>query len=77
MTFRRKVTSLRHVGGDFNVLRQDEHVEVGQRTQAQIRGFREAVDECGLCDLWYVGEAGLLRKKLQEVAIRESGWTGP
>lgn len=51
--------------GDFNeVLRQDEHVEAGQRTQAQIRGFREAVDECSSCDLGYVGRSWTFEKKV-------------
>jgi hypothetical protein len=42
--------------GDFNeVLRVDEHVGIGQRSQAQIQGFRDAVDMCELIDLGFKG----------------------
>jgi exonuclease III len=37
--------------GDFNeVLHQSEHEGVQERNLAQIAGFREMVDVCGLCD---------------------------
>jgi hypothetical protein len=44
--------------GDFNeVLHQSEHVGVKERTRAQISGFREMVDVCGLSDLGYEGRS--------------------
>ena len=40
--------------GDFNeVLHVEEHNGIGQRSQAQIQGFRDAVDICGLIDIGY------------------------
>ena len=42
--------------GDFNeVLRHDEHDDIGTRSQAQIQGFRDAADVCGLVDLSFKG----------------------
>jgi hypothetical protein len=44
--------------GDFNeVLHQSEHVEVQERSLAQIAGFQEMVDVCGLRDLGYEGRS--------------------
>jgi hypothetical protein len=49
--------------GDFNeVLRQEEHEGVGQRTKAHMDGFRDAVDVCGLQDLGYVGRTWTFEK---------------
>ena len=40
--------------GDFNeVLHIHEHDGEGARSQAQIDGFREAIDTCGLSDIGY------------------------
>ena len=40
--------------GDFNeVLMHDEHEGIGNRSQAQIQDFRDAVDICGLVDLGF------------------------
>jgi hypothetical protein len=52
--------------GDFNeVLRSDEHMGIGQRTQApQMDGFRDAVDVCGLIDLGYGGRNWTFEKKV-------------
>jgi exonuclease III len=51
--------------GDFNeVLRQEEHVGIGQRTQAQMDGFRDAIDVCGLRDLGYIGRSWTFEKKV-------------
>jgi hypothetical protein len=51
--------------GDFNeVLRQEEHDGIGQRTQAQIEGFRDAIDVCGLRDLGYTGRRWTFEKKV-------------
>jgi endonuclease/exonuclease/phosphatase family metal-dependent hydrolase len=51
--------------GDFNeVLRQEEHEGVGQRTKAHMDGFRDAVDVCGLQDLGYVGRAWTFEERV-------------
>lgn len=51
--------------GDFNeVLRQDEHDGIGQRCQAQMQGFRDAVDVCGLIDLGFQGRKWTFEKKV-------------
>jgi exonuclease III len=51
--------------GDFNeVLNQSEHVSVRERSQAQIAGFREMADVCGLCDLGYEGYSWTFEKKV-------------
>jgi exonuclease III len=43
--------------GDFNeVLHRSEHVGVQERSLAQIKGFREMVDVCGLRDLGFQGD---------------------
>lgn len=50
---------------DFNeVLRYDEHDGIGQRSQTQINGFRDAVDVCGLVDLGYQGRKWTFEKKV-------------
>jgi hypothetical protein len=47
--------------GDFNeVLHQSEHVGVQERSHAQIDGFREMVDVCGLYDLGFEGRSWTL-----------------
>ena len=44
--------------GDFNeVLYQSEHIGVQERSRAQIEGFREMVDVCGLNDLGFEGRS--------------------
>ena len=51
--------------GDFNeVLRHDEHVGIGNRSQAQIQGFRDVVDVCGLVDLGYKGTRWTFEKRV-------------
>jgi hypothetical protein len=43
---------------DFNeVLLRLEHVGVQERSSAQIAGFREMADVCGLSDVGYVGRS--------------------
>jgi hypothetical protein len=50
--------------GDFNeVLRPDEHEGIGHRSQAQIQGFRDAVDICELIDLGFKGHFWTWEKK--------------
>lgn len=49
---------------DFNeVLRYDENDGIGQRSQTQIQGFRDAVDVCGLMDLGFQGHKWTFEKK--------------
>ena len=51
--------------GDFNeVLKHDEHDGIGSRSQAQIQGFRDAVDVCGLLDLGYKGTKWTFEKRV-------------
>ena len=51
--------------GDFNeVLRREEHMSVCDRDENQMRGFREAVDICGLCDIGYIGLDWTFEKKV-------------
>ena len=51
--------------GDFNeVLRPEEHVGVGQRSNAQIQAFRDAVDVCMLLDIGYTGIPWTFEKKV-------------
>ena len=51
--------------GDFNeVLRPDEHEGAANRSNAQIQGFRDAVDVCMLMDLGYHGRFWTFEKKV-------------
>jgi hypothetical protein len=51
--------------GDFNeVLRPDEHEGVGQRSNAQIQAFRDAVDVCMLVDIGFKGRFWTFEKKV-------------
>ena len=51
--------------GDFNdVLHRSEHVGVQERSYAQIAGFREMVDVCGLFDLGFQGKEWTYEKKV-------------
>ncbi|XP_071678252.1 uncharacterized protein [Lolium perenne] len=51
--------------GDFNeVLHRHEHCGVQERSHAQIAGFRDAVDVCGLQDLGYEGTKWTYEKKV-------------
>ena len=51
--------------GDFNeVLHRSEHEGVQERRYAQIEGFREMVDVCGLYDLGYEGRRWIFEKKV-------------
>jgi len=51
--------------GDFNeVLHRSEHVGVQERIYAQIAGFREMVDVCGLYDLGYEGRSWTFEKRV-------------
>ena len=41
--------------GDFNgILCREEQFGPNERDAAQMAGFREVVDVCGLCDLGYI-----------------------
>ena len=62
--------------GDFNeVLNLSKHDGVGSRSQAQIDGFREAVDTCGLSDIGYTGTDWTFEKRLLGVPTLEYGST--
>lgn len=51
--------------GDFNdVLRREQHMGPNERDVAQMAGFREAFDLCGLSDLGYVGLDWTFEKKI-------------
>ena len=51
--------------GDFNEgLHRSEHEGVQERSYAQIEGFREMVDVCGLHDLGYEGRRWTFEKKV-------------
>jgi hypothetical protein len=51
--------------GDFNeVLHRSEHVGVQERSYAQMAGFREIVDVCGLGDLGFEGQSWTFEKKV-------------
>jgi hypothetical protein len=51
--------------GDFNeVLDRSEHVGVKERSNAQMEGFREAIDVCGLADLGFEGRNWTYEKKV-------------
>ena len=51
--------------GDFNeVLHRSEHDGVQERSHAQIAGFREMVDVCGLYDLGFEGRNWTFEKKV-------------
>ena len=51
--------------GDFNeVLHAHEHDGVGNRSQAQMDAFRDALDTCGLSDLGYKGNPWTFEKKV-------------
>jgi hypothetical protein len=51
--------------GNFNeVLHRHEHVGVQERSHAQIAGFRDVVDVCGLQDLVYEGTSWTYVKKV-------------
>ena len=62
--------------GDFNeVLHRDEHCGVQERSHAQIAGFREMVDVCGLYDLGFEGRKWTFEKKVAGDPIAAFGWT--
>ena len=51
--------------GDFNeVLHRSEHVGVQERSHAQIAGFRDMVDVCGLFDLGFIGRNWSFEKRV-------------
>lgn len=53
------------VMGDFNeVLHAHEHDGVGNRSQAQVDAFRDALDTCGLVDIAYTGTTWTFEKKV-------------
>ena len=57
--------SLGVVMGNFNeVLHAHEHDGVGQRSQAQMDAFRDALDTCGLSDIGYSGISWTFDKKV-------------
>ena len=50
--------------GDFNeVLYSHEHDRVGNRSQAQMDAFRDALDTCGLSDICYNGIGWTFEKR--------------
>ena len=53
------------VMGDFNeVLCAHEHDGVGNRSQAQMDAFRDALDTCGLTDIGFIGRNWTFEKKV-------------
>jgi endonuclease/exonuclease/phosphatase family metal-dependent hydrolase len=51
--------------GDFHeVLHQHEHEGTAERSLAQIAGFRETIDVCGLADLGYEGRSWTYEKRV-------------
>lgn len=51
--------------GDFNeVLDGSEHEGVREQSNAQMEGFREAIDVCGLADLGFEGRKWAYEKKV-------------
>lgn len=51
--------------GDFNeVLHPDEQEGIEERSNAQIQGFRDAVDVCMLMDIGYEGNFWTFEKKV-------------
>lgn len=51
--------------GDFNeVLRPEEHEGVGERSNAQIQGFRDVVDSCRMMDIGFKGRFWTFEKKV-------------
>ena len=51
--------------GDFNeVLHHPEHVGIQERSRAQMEGFREMVDVCGLNDHSFEGRNWTFEKKV-------------
>ena len=51
--------------GDFNeVLHAHEHDGIGQRSQAQMDVFRDAIDTCGLSDIGYKGQSWTFEKRV-------------
>lgn len=46
------------------MLRPDEHEGIGERSNAQIQGFRDAVDVCMLMDIGYQGHFWTFEKKV-------------
>jgi hypothetical protein len=62
--------------GDFNeVLHRSEHVGVQERSHAQIDGFREMVDVCGLHDLGCQGRNWTFEKRVAGGLFAECDWT--
>ena len=51
--------------GDFNeVIHGHEHDGVGNRSQAQMDAFRDALDTCGLADIGYIGSSWTFERKV-------------
>lgn len=52
--------------GDFNeILRREEQIGPNERDEAQMAGFREAIDLCNLADIGYIGFDWTFEKKVQ------------
>jgi hypothetical protein len=52
--------------GDYNeVLRREEYFGVGNRDEAHMHAFRQAIDVCNLADLGYVGLDWTFEKKVR------------
>ena len=57
--------------GDFNeVLHRSEHEGVQERSYAQIEGFREMVDVCGLHDFEFLTRRASAGSQLQRTRAR-------
>lgn len=56
--------------GNFNeILHAQEHDGVGNRSQAQMNGFQDALDMCGLFDIGYKGTPRTFLKRKQMVEL--------
>lgn len=52
--------------GDFNeVLRQNKHEGIGERSNAQIQGFRDIIDTCMLLDIGFTGQFWTYEKRVR------------
>ena len=61
--------------GDFNeVLRPEEQEGIGERSNAQIQQFRDAVDICMLMDIGYQGQFWTFEKKVTGEPIPRCIW---
>jgi hypothetical protein len=62
--------------GDFNeVLHREEHMGVNDRSNSQIKAFRDMVNTCELMDLGYTGTPSTFDNKVAGGLSAECGWT--